>query len=182
MIQRSARLALVCLVGTILAGCGGVYHITRVTPPKTSKEKQDGVLYYAKVGVCRHETKYEEPVFDVVVTNTETKAVELQRSLGLTAYLDFLKQMTADKSADAIMILNRETEYEEAGFNKPPLAGGLLLIANRNILETVVDYRHQYYFNARQPISGSATAAIKSYFDLVDAVLSRLSGAASQLG
>jgi hypothetical protein len=148
-----------------LVGCGGVYRITRVTPPETptsppGKEKQDGILYYAKVGVCRHETKYEELVFDVVVTNTASKAVELQRSLGLKAYLDFQSKM-ADEAADAKMKLNGETEYVETGFNKPPLDGDLLLIANRNILETVVDYQHQYYFNAGRPISGSATAAVK---------------------
>ena len=164
MIHRLWSLASFCLVGISLVGCGGVYHITRVTPPPSKSspgtEKQDGVLYYVKVGVCRQETKYEEPIFDIVLTNTATKAVELQRSIGLSAYVE-LQAKLALPGADAKKALNDAHAYEPTDFKKPPIDGNLLLVANRNIIEAVVDYRHQYYFNAKRPISGSATADIK---------------------
>src|SRR4030081_3552469 len=105
MLSRKLFAALLCLLPWSLSGCGSVYRITKVTPPTTPApdkphEKQDGVLFYAKVGVCRHETKYEETVVDVVVTNTASKAVELSRSLGLKVYQDFQPRLM-DPAADA---------------------------------------------------------------------------------
>jgi hypothetical protein len=161
---RKLFTALLCLLALSFAGCGSVYRITKVTPPATPvpdkpREKQDGVLFYAKIGVCRHETKYEEPIFDVVVTNTASKAVELSRSLGLKAYQDF--QATLIGAADAKVELNKEPAYTPTGFKNPPSPDNLLLSANRTLLETATDYHHQYFYNTAWPISGSATADIK---------------------
>ena len=164
MLFRKLFTDLLCLLALSLTGCGSVYRITKVTPPATPaldkpREKQDGVLFYAKVGVCRHETKYEEPVFDVVVTNTASKAVELSRSLGLKAYQDFQARLI--DAADAKAELNKEPAYTPTGFKNPPSPVNLLLSANRTLLETATDYHHQYFYNTARPISGSATADIK---------------------
>jgi len=169
MLSRKLFTALLCLSALSLAGCGSVYRISRVTPPATAapektREKQDGVLFYAKVGVCRHETKYEEPVFDVVVTNTASKAVELSRSLGLKSYQDFQARLTGP-TADAKAELNKEPAYTPTGFGNPPSPDNLLLSANRTLLETATDYHHQYFYNTARPISGSATADIKLALD-----------------
>jgi hypothetical protein len=118
------------------------------------------VLYYAKVGVCRHETKYEEPIFDVVVTDTDKKAVVLSRSLGLKAYQDFQAKLV-NPAADAKTALNDAPAYTPTDFRKTPVGDNLLLIANHTLLETATDYHHQYYYNTARPISGSTTADIK---------------------
>src|SRR5579863_9511478 len=122
------------LLGLSLVGCGGVYRITKVSPPATPsqekpREKQDGILYYAKVGVCRHETKYEEPIFDIIITNTDSKTVELSRSLGLKAYVEFQAKLL-NKAADAKTALNDEPAYSPTDFKKAPVDDNLLLIGN----------------------------------------------------
>jgi len=165
MLSKKLFMAPLCLLSWSLTGCGGVYRITRVTPPATPesekpREKQDGVLYYAKVGVCRHETKYEEPIFDVVVTDTDKKAVVLSRSLGLKAYQDFQAKLV-NPAADAKTALNDAPAYTPTDFRKTPVGDNLLLIANHTLLETATDYHHQYYYNTARPISGSTTADIK---------------------
>ena len=158
-------LCLVFLSSLFFLSCGSVYRIRRAaTPTSTAQppklEKQQGVLYYVKVGVCRHETKYEEPIFDVVVANTTTKALELQRSLGLKAYQDFQTKLS-NPSADAKRELNNEPTYMPTDLRNVPLSDNLLLVANRNLAEAVVDYRHDYYYNVKKPVSGSSTADIK---------------------
>ncbi len=165
MLPRKSFTALLYLSALSLAGCGSVYRITRITPPAPAapekpRERQDGVLFYAKVGVCRHETKYEEPVFDVVVTNTASKTVELSRSLGLKSYQDFQTRLLGP-AADAKAELNKEPPYRASGFGNPPSPDNLLMSANRTLLETATDYHHQYFYNTARPISGSATADIK---------------------
>ena len=166
MDRRFTRAAWVCLLGVLLSGCGTVYRITKVTPATTATpavaEKQEGVLYYAKLGVCRHETKYEEPIFDVTVTDPTSKAVVIQRSLGLKAFQNFKPKMAGPPAA-VIKALGEVTDYQPVDLRQAGLIDGdnLALIANRSLPDSIVDYQHQYFYNVRQPISGSSTASIK---------------------
>lgn len=134
----------------------------------------NGVPFFVRTAVCRHELTWLEPIYALTLQSVTTQdKKETVTTLGVAEFS--LSAFTASRQDVASLksaIVNDPdplamwTRIQSAHAYNPlatpePKPEDIVLVSNVNKPETTVDYRDTYYFNAHRPILGTAKADIK---------------------
>jgi hypothetical protein len=174
----------VLLITACMAACFGCQTV-RVTRAKTplptqnnnannKTEKADGIPFYIKKAVCKHEVVWLEPVYTLSLEEITTSAgvdpkpAPIPRgaaTLSLSGYRgtknqDFLLALNGvDQTLEVILkawnavTTDPTLSYFPSAF---PDLNNRILTSNSNAPSTYVDYSQPYYLNAKQPLAGSS--------------------------
>lgn len=148
------------LLGLLASACGSVYRIRGA-----DGRPLEGVPFFPRVGVCRHETSYLEPLYRVAVelvsgTREITLFETMLRGSALQSpELGALRNaVTSDGDLPSIntafTALMAAPEYR---YN-PQAPSGLFLASNSATVESQADYARPLYVNVSRPWIGSASA------------------------
>lgn len=138
--------------------------------------KTDGVPFYVRTAVCRHEVTWLEPVYTLTLEAVSSQgATQVVTNLGsaefsLSSYSDRKNRADISSLKQAVESgqdpMGMWASIQTKGTYNPvaqadPQPGDIVLVSNVNKVETTVDYRDPYYFNAHRPLIGTAKADIK---------------------
>jgi hypothetical protein len=169
--MRSLRAIPVALALGLLTACSvlSIHH---------KNNSVDGVPFFIRTAVCRHELVWLEPVFALTLQSvsvkdgkeTVTPLGAAQMSLSDYTAPTTQQKLTTLKNAivkgdDFDTWISNWTSLQAYAYN--PLAkaepdpGNIVLVSNVNKPEVTVDYRDLYYFNTHRPLIGTAKADVK---------------------
>lgn len=172
--MKLLRLAAVCLFSLLFCSCS-VLHVQR------GEEKLPGLPFYSKIGVCRHQVVWAEPVYTlnlksvttVVATGKEEVADLGTINISHSTYASAneqkcpIKQLKIDVATGQDPIPAWKSLIENNCAYDPIVPGikdknnDIVLVSNTNTLLPQVDYRNVYYINAKHPFAGSAKVDAK---------------------
>jgi len=167
--MKRLRIAVACLFSLLLSSCA-------VLDIKHGKEKAAGIPFYVKVGVCRHEVVWIEPISTLNLQSaTDVGGKEVVVDFG-TIHISRSKyanqnscpvnklKAAIESGFDPVLIWNtlihNNCTYDPLAQDQPD-KNDIVLVSNTNTLEPLVDYRQAYYFNAKHPLIGSAKVDAK---------------------
>lgn len=149
------------MLGLLACACGSVYRVRGA-----DERPLEGVPFFPRVGVCRHETSYLEPVYRVAVELVSgTREITLFETLLRGSALQS-PELSAVRNAvagdgdlasinTAFTALMAASEYR---YNPQAAPSGLFLASNSATLESQADYSRPLYVNVSRPWIGSASA------------------------
>jgi hypothetical protein len=138
-----------------------------------------GIPFYVKQGVCRQETIWIEPVYTLVVTESEgdpntgefKPITERSKSVRHSVFVGNRGE-SVKRLQDAFSVVGPLDAAKDAAWKEVqaladydpqalPTDKDTFLAANHSDALTYVNYKDTYYFNAKKPFFGSGSATIE---------------------
>jgi hypothetical protein len=162
-----------------LVGCRTA-QVTKAKPPGSSNktDKLDGIPFYVKKAACKHEVVWLEPIYTLTleeITTPEGANAKPQTTprgaavLSLSQYREdpavqkFLKALSqvGAQFEDVLKAWDGITKIPYTPTTFPEDTKNRVLVSNTNTPDIYVDYAETYYFNAKNPVAGSAKVDTK---------------------